>query len=302
MNRQLRHVIVTRFNLKSQVWRTTKNNEPLQTQAWLRHRFELFEQYCLPSVQNQTNQNFEWFVYFDTETPPEFLSKINHYAKSYGNFKPVFLEDIELLKPHIKAHLQQNTQTPYLLTTRLDNDDSLHQTFVQTINDCAQNQISHANNAPETPLLIDVTHGFMLDTQPKMLLGNCKMPFNPFMSLLEAVEPNNEPITIYHQNQEHWTAHPNCLKIANKRLWLQVIHEKNKLNKFSPSSLNSNLSQLTNFGIAPQNIAEPQKWLGFVQENAIVRQKTLVLNLKIWGKKMYCKTTWLLRCLKKQNT
>lgn len=50
------HLIVTRFNL--QLWDGAK---PLDV-AWLAHRFELFEQYCYPSVVGQTEQNFKWFV------------------------------------------------------------------------------------------------------------------------------------------------------------------------------------------------------------------------------------------------
>ena len=63
MANEYKHFLITRFNLKKKGWETTKNNEKIQTEEWLRHRFELFEAYCLPSVINQSNQDFIWYVF-----------------------------------------------------------------------------------------------------------------------------------------------------------------------------------------------------------------------------------------------
>ena len=70
------HFIITRFNLR--IWQQDKNNIPTHTSEWLEHRFELFEKYCLPSVENQTNKNFIWLCMFDKETPAPYKERIRN--------------------------------------------------------------------------------------------------------------------------------------------------------------------------------------------------------------------------------
>ncbi len=53
--KKFQRYIITRFNLKVEAWTTTKNDQKVRTEDWLKHRFELFEKYCLPSVVNQKN-------------------------------------------------------------------------------------------------------------------------------------------------------------------------------------------------------------------------------------------------------
>ena len=52
----MKHYLLTRFNLTFKEWKTSKNGELVLTDKWLKNRFELFENYCLPSVKNQTYQ------------------------------------------------------------------------------------------------------------------------------------------------------------------------------------------------------------------------------------------------------
>ena len=54
----VQHFLLTRFNLKLKEWQTTKQGESVGSELWLTKRFELFRKYCLPSVKQQTNQNF----------------------------------------------------------------------------------------------------------------------------------------------------------------------------------------------------------------------------------------------------
>ncbi len=65
---KFKHFVITLFNLK--LWTQDKNNVSTRTDEWLEKRFELFENYCLPSLKAQTNKNFVWLCLFDQFTPP----------------------------------------------------------------------------------------------------------------------------------------------------------------------------------------------------------------------------------------
>jgi hypothetical protein len=74
--KMFKHFLLTRFNLRVEDWATTKNGDQVLNDAWLMDRFRLFESYCLPSVKNQSNQDFTWFVFFDKNTPDKFKCKL----------------------------------------------------------------------------------------------------------------------------------------------------------------------------------------------------------------------------------
>ena len=85
----LQHFLLTRFNIM--LWRQDKEGKKVRTTKWLEHRFTLFEKYCLPSIKNQTCQDFEWIVLFDSMTPDCFKGRIACYQKDCPQLIPVFV-------------------------------------------------------------------------------------------------------------------------------------------------------------------------------------------------------------------
>ena len=96
--------------------------------------FKLFETYCLPSVKNQSNQNFAWLVFFDIDTPKHYLNKINIIAENYDNFKPVFIDGFKELGNELQLQIEliQVNIDEFFIITRLDNDDIIHKNFIKT--------------------------------------------------------------------------------------------------------------------------------------------------------------------------
>ena len=81
------HYLITRFNLRADYWDVTKNNEQLLTDEWMDNRMWLFENFCFPSVVGQTNQNFEWLLYFDTNTKDVYKNRIINLVANHKNVK-----------------------------------------------------------------------------------------------------------------------------------------------------------------------------------------------------------------------
>jgi hypothetical protein len=125
----LDHVLLTRFNLPSKghesVVRTQEN--------WLRDRVGLFERYCLPSVAVQTCRDFSWIIYFDPQSPPWLLDWVEGHRRR-GSFHPLFREEVgprELVEDIGSVVGPRHGRK--LLTTNLDNDDSLAVDFVARV-------------------------------------------------------------------------------------------------------------------------------------------------------------------------
>lgn len=129
MSSGLDHVLLTRFNLPS------KGHESLvrAQENWLKDRVGLFERYCLPSVVAQTCRDFSWIIYFDPQSPPWLLDWVQGQQRQ-GSFRPLFREEVgpqDLLDDI--ATVVGPRSGGALVTTNLDNDDSLAADFVSRV-------------------------------------------------------------------------------------------------------------------------------------------------------------------------
>lgn len=218
-----KHFLITRFNLKVDGWETTKNKELLLSRDWLHHRFDLFESYCLPSVQNQTNQKFIWYVFFNSDTPIEYVARINSISCRYDRLRPIFIDGRKHLNITLLSSINADISSDdkYIITSRLDNDDGLHMSFVDTVQNCFTMQNS---------CIIDIVDGYQLildELNNKNKVGMISDKFNPFISLIES---SKNPKTVISRMHHHWSDSGKVISIQGKRLWFQVIHGKNKLN------------------------------------------------------------------------
>ena len=201
------HIILTRFNVR---WIT---DEPPGTE-WLRHRFQLFDRFCYPSVYGQTNQNFKWLVFFDQYTPSEFVERIEVYAK-WENFIPVYLRhfDTSLVRERLAAFSEDSS---HLITTRLDNDDAICKDFVHTV------QLNFRHQDFE---FINFTYGFVWNNHNVYL---SRQKSNPFISLIESVHKYR---TVWCENHVTLSSLGSIKQLVTQPAWLQVIHKWNVCNE-----------------------------------------------------------------------
>lgn len=240
MTPKFEHFLITRFNLKFKEWAITKQGEDVTSEAWLNHRFKLFETYCYPSITQQTNLNFKWLVCFDSETPDFYKDKIQILHQAFPNFIPVYIEDSSKANSIILETIYSycSEQTTHVITSRLDNDDGLHCKYVETVQ----------NNCTSTsPLIIDLVNGFQLVIKSDMspVVRTISAAFNPFVSLIE--EKKNCQ-TVLSRKHLDWKNHPHRT-IVDEPLWLQVIHEKNISNSEKLHFKETNRIQFSDFGI-----------------------------------------------------
>ncbi|MEO1031759.1 MAG: glycosyltransferase [Bacteroidota bacterium] len=216
-----KHYLITRFNLKNKNWDVTKNNETLLTRDWMSHRIDLFRSFCLPSVVHQTNSDFQWLLFFDETTDEDFKEALETLLQPYPHFKLFYIDGMDAFHPSIKSFTSEDSKEhSYIITSRIDNDDCIHKDYIATI----QKQF-----ASQDFMAIDVLKGYSLQISPDIMLGKKEHIFNPFISL---IEKNESPKTVWFSDHNMWKKESRRIEIANKRLWMSIIHEKNKVNEF----------------------------------------------------------------------
>lgn len=226
----MKHFLITRFNLRAAHWQTAKNGSPVLTKEWLKNRFHLFETYCLPSVENQTEQNFKWLVFFDIHTPAEYKEKVNQISRKYPNFSPVFIDGIDSLNDSLIEEIKKKIiQTDeYIITSRLDNDDIIHKDFIKTIQSLFQ---------PLDQTVIDLRTGYQVTLgKPHSEIRKIYNVFNPYISLIESVDNFK---TVFHKQHKDWKNSDSVIIYENRRLWCEVVHQENVLNSTRKFALRS---------------------------------------------------------------
>lgn len=214
------HFFLTKFNIRS-----FPDLRPGCDSAWLENRFKLFDQYCFPSVSQQSNQNFKWIVFFDSDTPNTFKLKIEQYSLRWPNFIPVYL-DFPLPYGQFPAEAREVVRKlipkncEYLITTWLDNDDAIHKNYVQMIQD------EFAEQECET---INFIFGYQLSD--KKLYLDFEMA-NHFISLVEKYVPESFNTCLCKPHKEIYKICQSAKKIICKPVWIEVVHDSNYMNVY----------------------------------------------------------------------
>jgi hypothetical protein len=250
------HFFLTKFNVRS-----FPDKKPGCDPAWLENRLSLFDQFCFPSVHNQSNQNFKWLVFFDVDTPELFKQKIANYASQWSNFVPVYLdcplpygefpsEVREIVRELIPADCE------YLITTWLDNDDAIHKDYVQMIQGNFNQQESET---------INFIFGYQF-AKNKLYLD---FEFaNHFISLIEKYNPESFHTCLCRPHKELYEVCNSAKKIFCKPVWLEVVHGSNYMNVYRRGFRVPNGNVLADFGFSAEPPNQKENLLTFLLEQA----------------------------------
>lgn len=213
------HFLITRFNLRKDDWKFSKKKETLLNNQWHKNRFKLFNDFCFSSVSSQTNKNFKWLVFFDITTQKEYREIISEMKSRMDNFIPIFIDGMDNFYPSIKAYIS-NCKKSYIITSRLDNDDCISNSYIEEVQKRFNNQDFMA---------LDFIDGYTIQIHPIIKIGKRLDQFNPFISL---IEKGNNAKTVWYMRHSHWKREKNILQIRDVRIWASVIHHENKVNEF----------------------------------------------------------------------
>jgi hypothetical protein len=249
-----KHFLITRFNLRQTDWTTNKNSKPVLTEEWHENRFQLFTDYCFPSVASQKNKNFEWIVFFDTTTPQKYKDVIATLQTRMSNFSPVFVDGMPLFLPSIYEEMEKCNKD-YIITSRIDNDDCISENYIDEI---------QKRFAQQDFMAVDFVDGYTIQTSPDVKIAYRLDQYNPFISL---IEKNDSPKTVWTSRHSHWKREKNILQVRDVRIWASVIHEENKVNEFFGFGKVNLDDFFEKFQIAPErkqhlknNILPYEKW------------------------------------------
>lgn len=216
--------LLTRFNLK--FWRTAKSGMDTRSQEWLQKRFELFEQYCLPSIASQTYGNFAWFCLFADDTPAEYLQRLEYLQQRCPQLYPVLLSESET-----DAHSAVVTslidrvrvQGQPVVTLRVDNDDAI-------ANDFIARAIENTERQKEARTIYWFLRGIQYYHREKIAFAyNFEHNHYPFL-INKTPQDGDKNILSFSHGRGHIEGYSQQV-IDSDEMWMEVIHDDNVMNE-----------------------------------------------------------------------
>ena len=158
--------IITRFSIcdyEKKSFVDTRNlteleyKEKIFNSDRLDYKFKSFELVTIPSVLNQTNQNYIWYIYSSIYLPEIYKERLLELTNPHENIICLFIETFKEFNKisYIKSKF---------CTVRLDDDDGLSKTFIQDLN-------KYENEKKKTIISFTSGTAFTIDNE-KIVYGN----------------------------------------------------------------------------------------------------------------------------------
>lgn len=243
------YVVLTRFNLRS------SHSSMPPSQEWMDKRINLFKSYCFPSMVNQTNQQFKWLIYIDNQTERKYVEILENFSSHLPNILSIIRANNweELMEKNIvnsDIFKVIDDDSDFLITTRLDNDDTIHKDFIQLIQQETLNFLA-SNNCKNNKFAINLSKGYCLQVEPNYELTSRIHLSNPFISLVEPLAKKERVfLNVLHLWHDHYVTQTEfpVIRINTTPYWIQVIHSTNAANELVGYPV-LDKTKLSDFGI-----------------------------------------------------
>lgn len=217
-----KHFVITRFNIRANYGCKLKNpdNNPMKRildEDYLKERFSIFEKYTLPSMKQQTNQNFTWLILFHKNTPDSFKKKIKKLNREIDFIDLYFGDEEEFDFAEYCNRQKENIE--YAITTRIDNDDMFSEDYIEKIQEYANNNWHDC--------ILSFSKGRKYDLNSKKQY-EYERKDNHFLSMIGTKE---ECILQYNHAKIFDSGKEVVMLDSNKPMWTEIIHESNVINR-----------------------------------------------------------------------
>jgi len=211
------HFVLTRFAVKTSGAGFIGSFPP----NWLEMRLRLFERYCLPTMQGQTNGDFQWLLSVHEDFEDEYEQRLIAYDKRIHVVRPGRPGLTSLIDPSVDV----------VITTRLDSDDGLNRNVIDRHASIAKD--FHA--AGRDVLLHNFPRGCKLD-EPSGKAYLTWKPNSAFLTMFEKPVAGRIRSAMSGNHSHMWRELP-TVQDDTLCAWLMVVHGKNVRNAIDPSDL-----------------------------------------------------------------
>ena len=205
--------VVTRLNIYVFKKRT------LQDRGWLARRLDLFERWTVPSMRWQTAPADSWIILVDETTHPDDLARVRRATQGLPTRLVTLPSVYEMPTYYERVGPALATDRPWVVTCRLDSDDSLARTYLASVRE-------HVGET--TGEFLNCRNGFKLAGHRLARIADDSSPFLAF------VEPAGRQVrSVYHVAHQVASTSAPVRQIPRGPAWLTRVHDLNMVSTMS---------------------------------------------------------------------
>lgn len=225
----VRHVVLTRFNLPLKTFAKDRTGQTTLTEEWLEHRLRLFRDICVPSIAAQTCPRFRWFLLIDAAGAERLRPRLEAML---GGIDSVILQSSDASAWRAEFRQALSPRSDRLLVTRLDNDDALHPDFIRRAQGILMPYAADLPNFLDLPLVLNFSHGMCWDGEQ---FRRMTFPQNAFATWLVGRSEHDPagfaplPFDVSHSKVGERFS---IIDLRQEEpMWVQFIHNRNVSNQ-----------------------------------------------------------------------
>jgi hypothetical protein len=203
--------LITRFNLGLDM-------TPWDYDAWMRKRISLFREYTLPSICQQSNQDFRWIILIDPYTPNKWIQELQDDAYELIRFNGKPFEDGMKIETAKIINKLKNPKAEKVITCRCDNDDSLHFEYISNV----QKELFSRSHRSGVYFINGIQR--WVDSEGKSTFYELKYPRNMFPAVIENADDIQTVFCEWHSNLD---SKFQMKRVGISRMWIWNHHEYN---------------------------------------------------------------------------
>lgn len=215
-----KHFMLTRYALLIDRWpilgqEGAANPQARLTQDWFDRRLFLFARHTLSAITSQTVNDFTWLILYSSAYSKEVQAARQFTRrKGIGEWVVIDLNPGQLLTEALRLAISDRlTNETHVITSRVDNDDSVSQYFVELV----QNQF-----AAQDFTFVNFTLGLRVEGERR---SQWRREHNMFMSLIEA--RSNGIKTVLFCDHDAALVYGPIIELGIPGMWSHVIHKDN---------------------------------------------------------------------------
>ncbi|MCH6202124.1 putative rhamnosyl transferase [Aquiflexum sp. LQ15W] len=214
---EYKHLLITRLNV---FYKTKIAERGFDPEIWLLERIEIFKKFCYPSILNQSIKEFHWFFYIDGHTPVNVIEDLERIFKPFSFIKLISHEYQSFnISKYLQADIQKflGNDFQYLISSRVDTDDMLHNDYIGFVQRQFKNQ---------TYLALNFNKGLVYDVQ-SAVTSIMIHRYNAFLSLIEKRTESGFKTVYYKQHTEYRNDKSKLEINVKEPMWCVTIHGLN---------------------------------------------------------------------------
>lgn len=220
---EFRHFLITRLNIDGYFCQPMPP-EVRNDLDYLDYRLQVFEKTCFPSVNAQSNKNFQWLFLVDAQTPASVIERIEQY-NCEPSLQIVVIANKETCLQTVREAIDGRIDdaTPYLITTNLDSDDIIHNDFIANVQKQFRQQDFEFINFP---------FGYLYQ------INNRRLYLREWLhaSVYSLIERSDKAIDTVLNYDHTKISNYAIAQVFTQPMWLMTAHQKNVRTRFDVSA------------------------------------------------------------------